>query len=85
MKQIPLKVQANLFHRDSQITLGSMKVFFDNDSGISQIDEVFRVQNTQEFLPKKISRDSRRSQNKWKENESRRERLKPKVSPFHKL
>ncbi|XP_054986529.1 MAX gene-associated protein isoform X2 [Sorex araneus] len=73
-------------HRDGRMTLGSAKVFLTNkDSGIPQIVGVSNAQETQEFLPKKISGDSRGSQYKWKESESRRERLKPKESPFHKL
>ncbi|XP_055990450.1 MAX gene-associated protein isoform X5 [Sorex fumeus] len=73
-------------HRDGRMTLGSAKVFLTNkDSGIPQIVDISSAQETQELLPKKIPGDGRGSQYKWKESESRRERLKPKESPFHKL
>ncbi|XP_060031019.1 MAX gene-associated protein isoform X14 [Erinaceus europaeus] len=72
-------------HRDGRMTLGSTKVFLaSKDSGFPQIVDVSSMQETQEFLPKDISGDMR-GQYKWKENESRRERLKPKESPFHKV
>ncbi|KFO32960.1 MAX gene-associated protein [Fukomys damarensis] len=73
-------------HRDGRMALGSTQVFLANkDSGFSQIVDVSSVQETQELLPKKISGDVRGNRYKWKENESRGERLKSKESPFHKL
>ncbi|XP_023475275.1 MAX gene-associated protein isoform X7 [Equus caballus] len=73
-------------HRDGRMALGPTQVFLANkDSGFPQIVDVSSMQEAQEFLPKKISGDMRGIQYKWKESESRRERLKPKESPFHKL
>ncbi|XP_053449472.1 MAX gene-associated protein isoform X3 [Nycticebus coucang] len=73
-------------HRDSRKTLGPTQVFLANkDSGFPQIVDVSSMQETQEFLPKKISGDVRGIQYKWKENESRGERMKSKESSFHKL
>lgn len=73
-------------HRDGRMALGPTQVFLANkDSGFSQIVDVSSMQETQEFLPKKISGDIRGNRYKWKESESRGERLKSKDSPFHKL
>ncbi|XP_014636077.1 PREDICTED: MAX gene-associated protein isoform X5 [Ceratotherium simum simum] len=73
-------------HRDGRMALGPTQVFLANkDSGFPQIVDVSSMQEAQEFLPKKISSDMRGIQYKWKESESRREKLKPKESPFHKL
>ncbi|XP_066199840.1 MAX gene-associated protein isoform X7 [Saccopteryx leptura] len=73
-------------HRNGRMALGPTQVFLANkDSGFSQIVDVSSMQEAQDFLPKMISGDMRGIQYKWKENESRRERLKPKESPFHKL
>uniref|UniRef100_A0A2K6G180 MAX gene-associated protein n=1 Tax=Propithecus coquereli TaxID=379532 RepID=A0A2K6G180_PROCO len=73
-------------HRDGRMTLGPTQVFLANkDSGFPQIVDVSSMQEAQEFLPKKISGDIRGIQYKWKENESRGERLKSKESSFHKL
>ncbi|XP_070653415.1 MAX gene-associated protein isoform X9 [Bos indicus] len=73
-------------HRDVRMTLGTAQVYLSHkDSGFPQIVDVSSMQEAQEFLPKKISGDTRGSQHKWKESESRRERLKTKESPFHKL
>uniref|UniRef100_A0A8C5UKG5 MAX gene-associated protein n=1 Tax=Microcebus murinus TaxID=30608 RepID=A0A8C5UKG5_MICMU len=73
-------------HRDGRMTLGPTQVFLANkDSGFPQIVDVSSMQEAQEFLPKKISGDIRGIQYKWKENESRGERLKSKQSSFHKL
>ena len=68
------------------MALGTTQVYLSNkDSGFPQIVDVSSMQEAQEFLPKKISSDMRGIQHKWKESESRRERLKTKESPFHKL
>ncbi|XP_055393424.1 MAX gene-associated protein isoform X8 [Bubalus kerabau] len=73
-------------HRDVRMTLGTAQVYLSHkDSGFPQIVDVSSMQEAQEFLPKKISGDTRGSQHKWKESESRQERLKTKESPFHKL
>ncbi|XP_057344694.1 MAX gene-associated protein isoform X7 [Manis pentadactyla] len=73
-------------HRDGRMALGPTQVFLANkDSGFPQIVDVSSMQEAQEVLPKKISGDLRGSQYKWKDCESRWERLKPKESPFHKL
>nr|XP_030698862.1 MAX gene-associated protein isoform X6 [Globicephala melas] len=73
-------------HRDVRMALGTTQVYLSNkDSGFPQIVDVSSMQEAQEFLPKKISSDMRGIQHKWKESESRRERLKTKESPFHKL
>ncbi|XP_040082791.1 MAX gene-associated protein isoform X3 [Oryx dammah] len=73
-------------HRDVRMALGTAQVYLSHkDSGCPQIVDVSSMQEAQEFLPKKISGDTRGSQHKWKESESRRERLKTKESPFHKL
>ncbi|XP_024894646.1 MAX gene-associated protein isoform X8 [Pteropus alecto] len=73
-------------HRDGRMALGTTQVFLANkDSGFPQIVDVSSMQEAQEFLPQKISGDMRGNQYKWKESESRRERLKPKESPFNKL
>nr|XP_031309131.1 MAX gene-associated protein isoform X7 [Camelus dromedarius] len=73
-------------HRDGRVTLGPTQVYLSNkDSGFPQIVDVSSMQEAQEFLPKKISGDVRGIQYKWKGSESRRERLKPKESSFHKL
>ncbi|XP_016007762.2 MAX gene-associated protein isoform X4 [Rousettus aegyptiacus] len=73
-------------HRDGRMALGPTQVFLANkDSGFPQIVDVSSMQEAQEFLPQKISGDMRGIQYKWKESESRRERLKPKESPFNKL
>ncbi|XP_066133086.1 MAX gene-associated protein isoform X8 [Saccopteryx bilineata] len=73
-------------HRNGRMALGPTQVFLANkDSGFPQIVDVSSMQEAQDFLPKMISGDMRGIQYKWKENESRRERLKPKESPFHKL
>ncbi|XP_070325150.1 MAX gene-associated protein isoform X7 [Odocoileus virginianus] len=73
-------------HRDVRMALGTAQVYLSHkDSGFPQIVDVSSMQEAQEFLPKKISGDTRGSQHKWKESESRRERLKTKESPFHKL
>ncbi|XP_029806162.1 MAX gene-associated protein isoform X6 [Suricata suricatta] len=73
-------------HRDGRMALGPTPVFLANkDSGFPQIVDVSRMQEAQEFLPKKISGEMRGIQYKWKECESRREKLKPKESTFHKL
>ncbi|XP_053521700.1 MAX gene-associated protein isoform X3 [Artibeus jamaicensis] len=73
-------------HRDGRMALGPTQVFLGNkDSGFPQIVDVSSMQEAPEFLPKRISADMRGTQYKWKENESRRERLKPKESSFHKL
>ncbi|XP_054421536.1 MAX gene-associated protein isoform X3 [Pteronotus mesoamericanus] len=73
-------------HRDGRMALGPTQVFLANkDSGFPQIVDVSSMQEAQELLPKRISGDMRGIQYKWKESESRRERLKPKESSFHKL
>ncbi|KAM5337629.1 MAX gene-associated protein isoform 11-T18 [Glossophaga mutica] len=73
-------------HRDGRMALGPTQVFLANkDSGFPQIVDVSSMQEAPEFLPKRISGDMRGIQYKWKESESRRERLKPKESSFHKL
>ncbi|XP_042639633.1 MAX gene-associated protein [Orycteropus afer afer] len=74
-------------HRDGRMTLSPTQVFLANkESGFPQIIDVSSIQEAPELLPKKISGDTTRGiQYKWKENESRGERLKPKESPFHKL
>ncbi|XP_060275078.1 MAX gene-associated protein isoform X16 [Ovis aries] len=73
-------------HRDVRMALGTAQVYLSHkDSGCPQMVDVSSMQEAQEFLPKKISGDTRGSQHKWKESESRRERLKTKESPFHKL
>ncbi|XP_045144146.1 MAX gene-associated protein isoform X3 [Echinops telfairi] len=73
-------------HRDGRVALNPAQVFLANkDSGFPQIINVSSIPEAQELLPKKISGDKRGIQYKWKENESRGERLKPKESPFHKL
>ncbi|XP_021097442.1 MAX gene-associated protein isoform X5 [Heterocephalus glaber] len=72
-------------HRDGRMALGPTQVFLANkDSDFSQIVDVSSMQETQEFLPKKVSGDVRGNRYKWKESESRGERLKSKESPFHK-
>ncbi|XP_032963151.1 MAX gene-associated protein isoform X11 [Rhinolophus ferrumequinum] len=72
--------------RDGRMALSPTQVFLANkDSGFPQVVDVSSMQEAQEFLPKKMSGDMRGIQYKWKESESRRERLKPKESPFHKL
>lgn len=66
--------------------LGPTQVFLANkDSVYPQIVDVSSMQKAQEFLPKKISGDMRGIQYKWKESESRGERVKSKESSFHKL
>ncbi|XP_039088859.1 MAX gene-associated protein isoform X3 [Hyaena hyaena] len=73
-------------HRDGRMALGPTPVFLANkDSGFPQIVDISSVQEAQEFLPKKIAGEMRGIQYKWKECESRREKLKPKESTFHKL
>ncbi|KAM6202016.1 MAX gene-associated protein [Rhynchocyon petersi] len=73
-------------HRDGRIELSPTQVFLANkDSNFPQILDVTSIQEAQELLPKKISADLRGIQYKWKENNSRGERLKSKESPFHKL
>uniref|UniRef100_A0ABI7XQR9 MAX dimerization protein MGA n=1 Tax=Felis catus TaxID=9685 RepID=A0ABI7XQR9_FELCA len=73
-------------HRDGRVALGPTPVFLANkDSGFPQIVDVSSMQEAQEFLPKKIAGEMRGIQYKWKECESRREKLKPKESTFHKL
>ncbi|XP_032337347.1 MAX gene-associated protein isoform X10 [Camelus ferus] len=73
-------------HRDGRVTLGPTQVYLSNkDSDFPQIVDVSSMQEAREFLPKKISGDVRGIQYKWKGSESRRERLKPKESSFHKL
>ncbi|XP_058283441.1 MAX gene-associated protein isoform X5 [Hylobates moloch] len=73
-------------NRDGRVTLGTTQVFLANkDSGYPQIVDVSSMQKAQEFLPKKISGDMRGIQYKWKESESRGERVKSKESSFHKL
>ncbi|XP_054307779.1 MAX gene-associated protein isoform X10 [Pongo pygmaeus] len=73
-------------NRDGRVTLGPTQVFLANkDSGYPQIVDVSSMQKAQEFLPKKISGDMRGIQYKWKESESRGERVKSKESSFHKL
>lgn len=73
-------------HRNGKMALSPTQVFLANkDSSFPQIVDVSSMQEAQEFLPKKISGDMRGIQYKWKENESRRERLKSKESSFHKL
>lgn len=73
-------------HRDGRMALGPTQVFLANkDSGFPQIVDVSSIQEAPELLPKRISGDMRGIQYKWKESESRRERLKPKESSFHKL
>ncbi|XP_055291970.1 MAX gene-associated protein isoform X8 [Moschus berezovskii] len=73
-------------HRDVRMALGTAQVYLSHkDSGFPQIVDVSSMQEAQGFLPKKISGDTRGSQHKWKESESRRERLKTKESPFPKL
>ncbi|XP_006831812.1 PREDICTED: MAX gene-associated protein isoform X2 [Chrysochloris asiatica] len=72
--------------RDSRMPLNPKQVYLANkDSGFPQIIDVSSIQEAHELLPKKISSDKRGIQYKWKQNESRGERLKPKESPFHKL
>uniref|UniRef100_A0A8D1DRU6 MAX gene-associated protein n=1 Tax=Sus scrofa TaxID=9823 RepID=A0A8D1DRU6_PIG len=73
-------------HRDGRMALGPTQVYLSNkDSDFPQIVDVSSMPEAQEFLPKKIAGDMRGTQHKWKESESRRERLKPKESAFHKL
>ncbi|XP_011890256.1 PREDICTED: MAX gene-associated protein isoform X9 [Cercocebus atys] len=75
-------------NRDGRVisALGPTQVFLANkDSGYPQIVDVSSMQKAQEFLPKKISGDMRGIQYKWKESESRGERVKSKESSFHKL
>ncbi|XP_037690187.1 MAX gene-associated protein isoform X8 [Choloepus didactylus] len=73
-------------HRDGRVALGPTKVFLANkDSGFPQIVDVSCMQEAQEFLSKKIPGDMRGIQYKWKDSESRGERLKTKESTFHKL
>ncbi|XP_064148233.1 MAX gene-associated protein isoform X14 [Loxodonta africana] len=73
-------------HRDGRMALSPTQVFLANkDSGFPQIIDVSSVQEAQELLPKKVSGDTRGIQHKWKENESRGGRLKPRESPLHKL
>ncbi|XP_011816436.1 PREDICTED: MAX gene-associated protein isoform X3 [Colobus angolensis palliatus] len=73
-------------NRDGRVMLGPTQVFLANkDSGYPQIVDVSSMQKAQEFLPKKISGDMRGIQCKWKESESRGERVKSKESSFHKL
>ncbi|XP_062061678.1 MAX gene-associated protein isoform X12 [Lepus europaeus] len=73
-------------HRDGRMVLSPTQVFLANkDSGFPQIVDVSNVQEVQEFLPKKNTSDVRGVHYKWKESESRGERLKSKDSPFHKL
>ncbi|XP_070280942.1 MAX gene-associated protein isoform X7 [Myotis yumanensis] len=73
-------------HRGGRMTLGPTQGFLANkDSGFPQMVDVSSVQEAQEFLPKRISGNTRGIQYKWKESGSRRERLKPKESSFHKL
>ncbi|XP_020029830.1 MAX gene-associated protein isoform X6 [Castor canadensis] len=72
--------------RDGRMTLGPTQIFLANkDSGFPQVVDVSNMQEAQEFLPKKISGDVRGIRYKWKESESRGERLKTKDSPFRKL
>nr|XP_024651674.1 MAX gene-associated protein isoform X7 [Macaca nemestrina] len=73
-------------NRDGRVMLGPTQVFLANkDSVYPQIVDVSSMQKAQEFLPKKISGDMRGIQYKWKESESRGERVKSKESSFHKL
>lgn len=73
-------------HRGGRMALGQTQGFLANkDSGFPQMADVSSVQEAQEFLPKRISGNTRGIQYKWKESGSRRERLKPKESSFHKL
>ncbi|XP_075387440.1 MAX gene-associated protein isoform X3 [Tenrec ecaudatus] len=73
-------------HRDGRVALNPAQVFLANkDSDFPQIINVSSIPEAQELLPKKISGDKRGIHYKWKENESRGERLKPKESPFHQL
>ncbi|XP_004687948.1 PREDICTED: MAX gene-associated protein isoform X1 [Condylura cristata] len=72
-------------HRDGRMALGPTQVFLANkDSGFPQIVDASSIQEAQEFT-KKTSSEMRGIQYKWKESESRRERLKSKESSFHKL
>ncbi|KAM5240770.1 MAX gene-associated protein isoform 12-T25 [Hipposideros larvatus] len=72
--------------RDGRRALSPTQVFLANKNSVfPQVVDVSSMQEAQEFLPKKISGDMRGIQYKWKESESRRERLKSKESPFHKL
>lgn len=69
--------------RDGRMALSPTQVFLANkDSGFPQVVDVSSMQEAQEFLPKKVSADMRGIQYKWKESESRRERLKPKSLHF---
>ncbi|XP_045057141.1 MAX gene-associated protein isoform X6 [Desmodus rotundus] len=80
------RISSRSNHRDGRMALGPTQVFLANkDSGFPQIVDVSSMQEAPEFLPKRISGDMRGIQYKWKESESRRERLKPKESSFHKL
>ncbi|XP_030887435.1 MAX gene-associated protein isoform X7 [Leptonychotes weddellii] len=80
------RISSRSNHRDGRMALGPTPVFLANkDSGFPQIVDVSSMQEAQEFLPKKISGEMRGIQYKWKECESRREKLKPKESAFHKL
>ncbi|XP_036154077.1 MAX gene-associated protein isoform X9 [Myotis myotis] len=73
-------------HRGGRMALGPTQGFLANkDSGFPQMVDVSSVQEAQEFLPKRISGNTRGIQYKWKESGSRRERPKPKESSFHKL
>ncbi|XP_059560772.1 MAX gene-associated protein isoform X16 [Myotis daubentonii] len=73
-------------HRGGRMALAPTQGFLANkDSGFPQMVDVSSVQEAQEFLPKRISGNTRGIQYKWKESGSRRERLKPKESSFHKL
>ncbi|XP_058522021.1 MAX gene-associated protein isoform X16 [Ochotona princeps] len=73
-------------HRDGRMVLSPTQVFLTNkDSGFPQIVDISNAQEVQEYLPKKNSGDIRGIHCKWKENESRGERLKLKESPFCKL
>ncbi|XP_008046623.1 MAX gene-associated protein isoform X2 [Carlito syrichta] len=73
------RISSRANHRDGRVFLAN------KESAFPQIVDVTSMQEAQEFLPKKISGDSRGIQYKWKESESRGDRLKSKESSFHKL
>nr|KAF6392884.1 hypothetical protein mPipKuh1_011502 [Pipistrellus kuhlii] len=73
-------------HRGGRLALGPTQGFLANkDPGFPQTVDISSVQEAQDFLPKRISGNTRGIQYKFKESGSRRKRLKPKESSFHKL
>ncbi|CAH6788039.1 Mga [Phodopus roborovskii] len=73
-------------HRDGRMTRGQTQMFLANkDSGFPHVVDVPSMQAAQEFVPKKISGDTRGHRYKWKECELRGERLKSKEAQFHRF